>query len=243
MPALIKKKKKKLVKRKNKYASDYLLGLFGLLLISLGIAVVFFTRSTPCANSISCINNLSGTYDKKSMSGEFLGQRVSVPSEMYTGQIPQQVLGETSVPKRIYVDLTNQRLFAMEGGNLKFNFPISSGKWGKTPVGEFRIWYKVKYTRMTGGDPAKGDYYDLPNVPFTMFFYNKKVPKTMGYGIHGAYWHNKFGQPMSHGCINMRPEDAETLYFWADPYSLKGSLSVKDSQDSTPITIYGDYQG
>lgn len=50
-----------------------------------------------------------------------------------------------------------------------------------------------------------GPGYDLPNVPYTMYFYQ-------GYGLHGTYWHNNFGTPMSHGCVNMpTPERAGPL--------------------------------
>ena len=60
---------------------------------------------------------------------------------------------------------------------------------------------------MSGGSGT--DYYNLPNVPHTMFYYND-------FGLHGAYWHNNFGHTMSHGCVNMRPVDAKTLFEWAD---------------------------
>ena len=60
---------------------------------------------------------------------------------------------------------------------------------------------------MAGGSGA--DAYDLPNVPYVMYFYQD-------YGLHGAYWHNNFGHPMSHGCVNERIVDAKALYEWAD---------------------------
>ena len=50
--------------------------------------------------------------------------------------------------------------------------------------------------------------YDLPNVPYVMYFYR-------GYGLHGTYWHNNFGTPMSHGCVNLTLADAKWLYEWA----------------------------
>jgi lipoprotein-anchoring transpeptidase ErfK/SrfK len=69
-------------------------------------------------------------------------------------------------------------------------------------VGRFRIQTKLRSTRMSG--PG----YNLPNVPYTMYFYR-------GYAIHGTYWHNNFGHPMSHGCVNMRTGDAAWVYNWA----------------------------
>jgi lipoprotein-anchoring transpeptidase ErfK/SrfK len=53
-----------------------------------------------------------------------------------------------------------------------------------------------------------GPGYYLPGVPYTMYFYK-------GYGLHGTYWHSNFGTPMSHGCVNLKTEDAGWLYNWA----------------------------
>ncbi len=151
------------------------------------------------------------------------------------------VLGETTEEKRIEVDLTNQRLSAFEGNRKVYDFLVSTGKWGRTPTGEFHIWIKLRYTRMSGGNKALGTYYNLPNVPYTMYFYNSDIPMQRGYGIHGAYWHNNFGHPMSHGCINMKPEEAGILYAWADPVIPDGKSSVRagDSNPGTRIIIYG----
>ncbi len=120
------------------------------------------------------------------------------------------VLGEsTSSNKRILVDLSDQKLYMQEGGNTVGTFLVSTGKWSPTPTGTFAIWTKLRYARMTGGSQALGTYYNLPNVPYTMYYDG-------GYGIHGAYWHNNFGTPMSHGCTNMRPEEAGIVFNWAD---------------------------
>jgi len=121
------------------------------------------------------------------------------------------VLGKTlgvDDSKWIEVDLSEQRLYMKQNGNTINSFLISSGKWAPTPTGEWRIWIKLRYTRMRGGVKALGTFYDLPNVPYTMYY-------DRGYGVHGAYWHNNFGQPMSHGCINMRPEEAGIVFNWA----------------------------
>jgi len=128
--------------------------------------------------------------------------------------------------------------------NKVFEFPISSGLYNWTPTGEFWVWIKLRYTLMTGGNKALHTYYYLPNVPFTMYFENDNVSRTKGYGIHGAYWHNDFGRPKSHGCVNLRPEDAEKLYYWTEP-NLNGKNSIRTTEDNpgTRIIIYGQYQG
>lgn len=139
------------------------------------------------------------------------------------------VLGDSTSTsnKRIEVDLTGQRLYAYENDQLVFDYLISSGTWNRTPTGVFKIWAKIRSQKMSGGSKELGTYYYLPNVPFILFFYNEKTPKKVGYSIHGAYWHNNFGVPMSHGCVNMKIPEAEAIYNFAD--------------SDTPIIIYGKY--
>jgi lipoprotein-anchoring transpeptidase ErfK/SrfK len=74
-----------------------------------------------------------------------------------------------------------------------------------------------------------GPGYYLPNVPYVMFFYK-------AYSLHGTYWHNNFGQPMSHGCVNLRTEDAQWLYEWSGPVVPPGKNSVRAS-DTNPGTL------
>lgn len=105
--------------------------------------------------------------------------------------------------KRIFIVLSEQKLYTYEGKTKIGEYLISSGVAAHpTVVGEFKIWIKLESTLMSGED------YYLPNVPYTMYFYDD-------YGIHGTYWHSNFGTPMSHGCINMKTEDAEIIFNWA----------------------------
>lgn len=147
--------------------------------------------------------------DKKSkvQSGIFLGQKITLTNESETAF---NVLGTNSPDdnKWIEVDLSEQKLYMKEGTSTVGSFLVSTGKWAPTPKGEWRIWTKLRYTRMSGGSQALGTYYNLPNVPYTMYY-------NQGYGIHGAYWHNNFGNPMSHGCVNMKPEEAGIVFNWA----------------------------
>jgi lipoprotein-anchoring transpeptidase ErfK/SrfK len=103
----------------------------------------------------------------------------------------------------IDVNLSEQRVYAYEGDVVVNSFVVSTGTW-QTPTvtGKFKIWIKLKSTTMSG--PG----YHLTNVPYTMYFHK-------GYGLHGTYWHNNFGTPMSHGCVNLSIPDAEWLYYWA----------------------------
>lgn len=103
----------------------------------------------------------------------------------------------------IQINLSTQRLIAWEGNKRVYAIVISSGK-SSTPtrIGSFKIQSKHKSTRMRGRN------YDVPNVPYTMYYQG-------GYGIHGAYWHRRFGTPVSHGCINLAPNHAKWLFNWA----------------------------
>lgn len=234
------KKTKKKGKGSLKYFYRFFIAFFGVFLI-LFLAGTFIKNKdgSICANSISCIKNLSGEYEKGKASGTFLGKSVSVPTEI--AQVPivkRFVLGDNALKKHIEVNLNTQHLYAFEGNNMVYSFPISSGKWAPTPTGVFNIWVKLRYTRMEGGNPADGTYYNLSNVPYVMFFYNDKIPKSRGFSLHGTYWHNNFGHPMSHGCVNMRTEDAAILYEWANPPTA-GNMTYAKEKEGTQIIIYG----
>jgi lipoprotein-anchoring transpeptidase ErfK/SrfK len=105
--------------------------------------------------------------------------------------------------KTIVIDLSDQTLTALENARPVFSALVSTGQaYTPTPVGEFAIYAKLPSQTMTG--PG----YRLPNVQFVAYFYS-------AYAIHGTYWHDNFGHPMSHGCVNMRDIDAQWLYAWA----------------------------
>ena len=150
--------------------------------------------------------------DPSATTAEFEGKLVHVP------QIEEanlaSVLGDGTGEKRIEVDLASQKIYAYEGDTRVMEFTVSTGKWNATPTGTFTIERKIKAQKMSGGDKAKGTYYYLPNVPWVMFYGNKDIPWWKGYSFHGAYWHDNFGQPMSHGCVNMRIPEAKQLFDW-----------------------------
>jgi hypothetical protein len=139
-----------------------------------------------------------------------------IPDDEYSPLSPQVPPHE----KRIELSLANQSLTAYEGDQVVLSTKISSGlhqrpdpndiAWN-TPPGTYRIQSKYPSKHMGAGDLA-GDGSDLPGVPWTCFFLSPP-----GYAFHGAYWHNNFGIQMSHGCINMKNEDAKWLFRWAQP--------------------------
>lgn len=132
----------------------------------------------------------------------YVGQRLRVRPAP-----PQSTLNLVATPsngkKWIEVNLSEQALTAWQGDVVVMRTAISSGR-SNTPTitGRFTVGNKYKAQRMTG--PG----YDLANVPYVMYFHS-------GYAIHGAYWHTNFGTPVSHGCVNMWPDESRMLYEWA----------------------------
>lgn len=190
------------------YLRIYILSAFvGIFVFALGS--IIFKPQVPCANSKSCLTDLTEKIDNNTL-GMFDGHTVIPPTIDPSKNLPSAVvLGDstTSGDKHIYVDLSTQILYAYEGKTKVMQTFISSGRWGPTPVGNFHVWEKLRSTEMAGGEGASA--YDLPNVPYVMYFYHD-------WGLHGAYWHMNFGHTMSHGCVNMRIVDAQALFNWAD---------------------------
>jgi lipoprotein-anchoring transpeptidase ErfK/SrfK len=247
--------KKRSVKRKSStrkttsypvYFSRKIIFFISLLIAFAGLA--FFTQTktwyflTTGKEKID-FTTATGAFNQEATIAYYENQTIPLPpsQQLLSSDLrqPLNVLGDaTGSNKRIEVDLTNQRLYAFEGGTKVYDFLVSTGLWGKTPTGTFHIWTKFPAVLMRGGNKALGTYYYLPNVPWTMFFSNSQVPSWRGFGIHGTYWHSNFGHPMSHGCINMKTEEAAILYQWAQP---TGSGSVRATTDNpgTEVVIYG----
>jgi lipoprotein-anchoring transpeptidase ErfK/SrfK len=104
----------------------------------------------------------------------------------------------------IDVDLSEQRLTAYEGSSAVRTTLVSTGlPQTPTPIGQYRIWIKLRY------DDMAGPGYYIEDVPFVMYFHE-------GYGLHGVTWHGNFGHPMSHGCVNLPTVEAEWIFNWAE---------------------------
>ncbi|MEP7356501.1 MAG: LysM peptidoglycan-binding domain-containing protein [Anaerolineales bacterium] len=151
--------------------------------------------------AIQQVNHIAGTVI-------FVGERLIIPG---AGTVvdtppaadppPADTGGGTG--KRFVVVLSQQMLYAYEGETLVRSTLISSGTWQfPTVLGTYHIYARYVSARM------RGPGYDLPNVPYVMYFYQ-------GYGLHGTYWHNNFGHPMSHGCVNMPTDEAEWAFNWS----------------------------
>jgi hypothetical protein len=121
--------------------------------------------------------------------------------------------GNASTTKYIKVDRAKQKLYAYEDDKLFLEADISTGRlMTPTPRGTFTVFKKTPSRYMQGPLPnvAGSSYYDLPGVPWNMYFTQG------GAVIHGAYWHDSFGMPYSNGCVNLPPAIARVLYNWGE---------------------------
>jgi len=114
---------------------------------------------------------------------------------------PPSAIGEG---RWIDVDISEQLLTAYEGNQAVRSTAVSTGlPQTPTVMGQFRIWIKLRYDDMSGPD------YYLEDVPYVMYFHR-------GYGLHGTFWHDNFGQPMSHGCVNLPTSEAAWVFDFVD---------------------------
>jgi hypothetical protein len=143
--------------------------------------------------------------------------------------------------KRIEVSLGRQELMAFEGRRLVLRTRISSGIPDArpkengvptiTPDGVFHVTKKTPMRHMGDGHiTADLEAYELPGVPWVSFFHET------GVAFHGTYWHTDYGLPRSHGCVNMRPEEAKWLYRWTTPPA--ASTDRLRSGYGTTVVVY-----
>ena len=153
---------------------------------------------------------------------------------------PEKPGGLAPGEKWIDVDLGRQILIAFEGDHPVYGTLVSSGRrWAwdpehdhPTPTGTFRI-YEKHVTATMDGDVAADGPYSIEDVPWVMFFQGS-------YALHGAFWHNLFGTPKSHGCVNLSPIDARELFFWTEPRLPTGWHGVFQARENqgTQVVIH-----
>ncbi|MBC8098073.1 MAG: L,D-transpeptidase family protein, partial [Armatimonadetes bacterium] len=135
----------------------------------------------------------------------FVGQVLTIPAAgVYTPTEADAPPAPSNNGKIILISTENQRIYAYENGTLLRSHLVSTGLPATpTLLGDYAIQYKFVADDMSGPD------YFLPQVPYTMYYYQ-------GYAIHGTYWHNAFGRQMSHGCVNLPPDEAQWFFEWAE---------------------------
>ena len=156
--------------------------------------------------SWTAIAQANNIYDPNTV---FAGQTLVIPNPTLNGGGNLEPAYAAPAPpsgagREIVVDLSDSRVYAYENGVLVHTVLGSTGLPATPTVqGDFRI--QRKYSAQTMSGPG----YYLPDVPYVLYFY-------AGYALHGTYWHSNWGQPMSHGCVNLPTPEAEWFYGWAD---------------------------
>jgi L,D-transpeptidase-like protein len=139
--------------------------------------------------------------------------------------------------KWIDINLTRQVLVAYEGQTMVYATLISSGEAGlddpENSTATIRGIYRIhtKWISNTMDNEDVGEEFELRDVPYVQYFKD-------GYALHGAYWHDGFGKPKSHGCINLAPEDARRLFFWTEPQVPEGWHGAKKSLTGTIVFVH-----
>jgi hypothetical protein len=144
----------------------------------------------------------------------------------------------TDGKKWIDISIKKQLLVAYEGKRAVYATLISSGRGGmgdpEKTHSTVRGIFTIKSKHVSGtmdGDPAI-DSYDLRDVPYIQYFHE-------GYALHGAFWHNDFGRPRSHGCVNLAPADAAWLFEWTDPVVPPEWHGAVSSEAGTLVYTHG----
>lgn len=137
--------------------------------------------------------------------------------------------------KRIDVNIRAQTMTAYEGDRAVKTAKVATGRSPyATTRGNHRVWLKIPGQRMTGGSAGDGSFYDLPGISWVTYF------TASGIAFHGTYWHNDYGAPRSHGCVNLLPEDAKWVFRWTQPpvsYDRKGFTRVPRGTPSARIRV------
>ncbi len=142
--------------------------------------------------------------------------------------------------KRLEVSLKDQMVYAYEDDALVYKAQCATGTTFTiegvgladftTPVGEHAVVRKRPSRHMHGFE-GRPDAYDLPGVPYCTYF------TEAGAAVHGAYWHNDFGHPRSHGCVNVPPEVARWVYRWSMPFAAYEYALFVVEEGGTPVIV------
>ncbi len=169
---------------------------FGVSWVNIATANGLANADQIYAGQTLTIPGVSGTVDNSSGTTDAGGGAVvTAGGQQFIPDPPTIYVG-----KQVVVDLGDEMAYAYQDGVLIRSLRVSTGLPGSpTVLGDYKVYHMLESQRMVG--PG----YDLPGVPYVMYFYQ-------GYALHGTYWHNNFGHPMSHGCVNMPTSEAEWFY-------------------------------
>lgn len=159
--------------------------------------------------------------------------------------MPDGVVAKEGVARWMDVNLSTQTLVVYEGARPVYVTLVSTGRKSKnpqehfeTPTGLFQVRSKHVSESMDGQQDAEG-LYSIEDVPYVMFF-------ERGYALHSAFWHDGFGRPRSHGCVNLSPKDARWIFDWSTPtlpaswHGIYFSPALPIPATSTWVWVHGE---
>ena len=185
------------------------------------------SRLRPDASGRLAADGFYDAYDTLSLSGEARDELLETRDGAWVPAKSLLIIKKrTSWPgflrdddpmKWIDVNLQDQTLVAYEGHRAVFATRVSTGAGGDDPEtghGTVKGMYRIQSKHVTAtmaGDRAEGSDYELADVPYVQYFHHD-------FALHAAFWHEKFGTPVSHGCVNLTPRDAAWIFEWTEPH-------------------------
>ena len=170
------------------------------------------------------------TYDKEYKETYYIPSHAMrvIPDDELTPLSPEIPAAD----KLLHVDLTTQMVTAFEGQKMVLSARCASGQRGTdTPKGEFSTYHKGPSIHMTNQGDAVNNIYNLPGVPWCSFFTGA------GHAFHGTYWHNDYGRPRSHGCVNIPTDVSKWVYRWSMPIVPSGKDYVNLPGEGTKVVV------
>ncbi|MFW5748075.1 MAG: L,D-transpeptidase [Chloroflexota bacterium] len=159
--------------------------------------------------------HLASVFDEVEIDGVLwyqIGVDMWLPAEEFNLIKPVERPEEIDTGVWIAVDIAEQTVMGYEGNELVFASLVATGHtWSPTEPGFWRVYLQYGHRLMTRGNPDDSWFYFMEDVPFTLYFNGDRA-------LHGAYWHDAFGERQSHGCVNMSLNDSYWLWSWATDY-------------------------
>lgn len=189
---------------------------------------VTFTSTRPGEEAPQTNENALGRYhmahvfDEVEVDGVLwyqIGVDQWLPASEFNHLRPIKQPDAVDTPVWVAVDIAEQMVMAYEGDKLVFASLVATGHtWSPTEPGVWRVYLEYGHRLMTRGNPNDSWFYFMEDVPYTLYFNGDRA-------LHGAYWHDAFGERQSHGCVNMSLNDSYWLFTWAREYMFGGDVS------------------
>ena len=187
-------------------------------------------EDAPLLQRYDLVYTFASVEDEEGARWYLIGAGQWLPAAQLAVVLPTQKPRVISRDRWLSVDLTQQVLLGYWQDTPQFATLVSSGIEGRaTPLGVYEIWARLELDSMSGFTGAP-DAYGLESVPWVLY-YDESI------GFHGTYWHDGFGAPLSHGCVNLSVSDSAFVYQWTvDGIGAYGTDDVEEID--TQVYVY-----